>query len=538
MSAPGSAPAAGGGRRGGAALVATGILLSRVFGLIRNRLLGHYLGTSDAGDAFNAAIRIPNVLQNLFGEGVLSASFIPTYSKLLAEGDEAEAGRVAGAVGTLLALTSAVLVLVGVVCTPYLVALIAPGFTGEKRALTVQLVQVMFPGVGLLVLSAWALGVLNSHRRFFLPYVSPVAMNIVMIATLLIFGPSLGGGAGGQAGLAVILAWASVVGSAAQLLVQLPTVLRIERRLRFAPDTTNRHVRVVLGQFAPVFAGRGVVQISAYVDNLLASLVSAGAVSVLSYAQVITMLPVSLFGMSVSAAELPAMSGAVGSDDVVARVLRKRLSDGLHRIAFYVIPSAMAFVAIGDILGATLYQSGRFGRTDVVWMWGVLAGAGVGLLAGTLGRLYASTWYALRNTRTPLRFAMVRVSLGLTLGAAASLWLPGVVGVDPKWGVAGLTAASGVAAWVECLLLRRSLVPRIGDVGVDRPYQGRLWAAALAAAMVAWAVKFALGVGHPLTLGIIALPLYGAVYLTVTASMRIPEAAAMGARVRRLIGGR
>ncbi|MHB8838417.1 MAG: murein biosynthesis integral membrane protein MurJ [Gemmatimonadaceae bacterium] len=523
---------------GGAALVAAGILLSRVFGLVRNRLLGHFLGTSDAGDAFNAAIRIPNILQNLFGEGVLSASFVPTYSRLLAEGNDEEAGRVAGAVGTLLALTSAVLVLVGVVLTPYAVAIIAPGFTGEKRELTIRLVQVMFPGMGILVLSAWALGVLNSHRRFFLPYASPVAMNVVMIAALLGFGPSLAGDAPGQARLAGVLAWASVLGSLAQLAVQVPTVLRVDRRLRVRADTTNANVRIVLTQFAPVFVGRGVVQLSAYVDNVLASLVSSGAVAVLSYAQVITMLPVSLFGMSVSAAELPAMSGTVGTDDEVAHILRRRLSDGLHRIAFYVIPSSMAFLTIGDIIGATLYQTGRFGRSDVVWMWGVLAGSAVGLLASTLGRLYASTWYALRNARTPLRFAVLRVALTLGLGWAAALWLPAALGVDAQWGVAGLTASAGAAAWVECLLLRRSLVPRIGDVGVDRPYQVKLWGASVGAAIVAWGVKLVLGVEHPLFLGFVALPLYGATYLAATASLGIPEASAMAGRVRRLVGGR
>ncbi|MBA4071746.1 MAG: murein biosynthesis integral membrane protein MurJ [Gemmatimonas sp.] len=522
---------------GGAALVAAGILLSRLFGLVRNRLLGHFLGTSDAGDAFNAALRIPNVLQNLFGEGVLSASFIPTYSRLLADGDDEEAGRVAGAVGTLLALTTAVLVLVGIVLTPYLVALIAPGFSGEKRELTIRLVQVMFPGVGLLVLAAWALGVLNSHRRFFLPYASPVAMNVVMIGALLWFGPSLGNAAG-QARLVVLLAWASVLGSATQLVVQLPTVLRVERRLRLGLGTANAHVRVVLSQFAPVALGRGVVQVSAYVDSLLASLVGAGAVAVLSYAQVITMLPVSLFGMSVSAAELPAMAGAVGTSDEVARELRRRLSDGLHRIAFYVIPSSMAFAAIGDIVGATLYQSGRFGRDDVVWMWGVLAGSAVGLLAATLGRMYASTWYALRNTRTPLKFAMLRVALGLTVGWLVALKLPGLLGIDARWGVAGLTASSGLAAWVECLLLRRSLVPRIGDVGVDRPYQAKLWGAAASAALAAWGVKLVLGVEHPLVLGFVALPLYGLVYLGATASLGVPEASAMAGRIRRLAGGR
>lgn len=523
---------------GGAAVVAAGILLSRVFGLVRNRLLGHFLGTSDAGDAFNAALRIPNILQNLFGEGVLSASFIPTYSRLLAEGNEEEAGRVASAVGTLLALTSTVLVLVGILLTPWAVALIAPGFEGEKRELTVRLVQLMFPGVGILVLSAWALGVLNSHRRFFLPYVSPVAMNVVMIGALLWFGPRFGGDALGQSRLVVALAWASVLGSAAQLVVQLPTVRRVERRLRWRRDLGSSPVRVVLGQFGPVALGRGVVQVSAYVDNLLASLVGAGAVAMLSYAQVLTMLPVSLFGMSVSAAALPAMSGTVGSGSDVAAALRQRLSDGLHRIAYYVIPSAMAFLALGDIVGATLYQSGRFGRSDVVWMWGVLAGAGVGLLAGTLGRLYASTWYALRDTRVPLRFAVLRVTLGLALGWFAALHLPRMLGIDARWGVAGLTAASGLAAWVECMLLRRSLVTRVGDVGVDRPYQGRLWMAALAAAAVAWGVKLALGVDRPLLLGGIALPLYGAAYVGATAWLGVPEASAIAGRVKRLLGAR
>jgi putative peptidoglycan lipid II flippase len=535
---PASAPRRGADRAGGAARVAAGILVSRLFGLVRNRLLGHFLGTSDAGDAFNAAIRIPNILQNLFGEGVLSASFIPTYSRLLAQGDDDEAGRVAGAIGTLLALTSTVLVLLGIVLTPYAVAIIAPGFTGDKRELTIHLVQVMFPGVGLLVLSAWSLGVLNSHRRFFLPYASPVAMNIVMIGALLGFGPSLVAETYGQARLVGLLAWASVLGSAAQLLVQLPTVVRVDARMRLQLATSNANVRIVLGQFLPVFVGRGVVQISAYVDNVLASLVSSGAVAVLSYAQVITMLPVSLFGMSVSAAELPAMSGAVGTEDEVARVLRQRLSDGLHRIAFYVVPSSMAFLAIGDIVGATLYESGRFGRDDVVWMWGVLAGSAIGLLAGTLGRLYASTWYALRNARTPLMFALLRVTLTLGLGWMAALWLPRAVGIEARWGVAGLTASAGVAAWVEYVLLRRSLRARIGDVGIDRPYQAKLWGAAFTAALVAWGVKLVLGVQHPLLLGGVALPLYGLTYLGATASMAIPEAAATAGRVRRLVGGR
>src|SRR6266704_5647089 len=168
--------------------VAAGILLSRIIGLVRLRVFSHYFGLrSDAADAFNAAFRIPNFLQNMFGEGVLSASFIPVYSRLLAEGDEEEAGRVAGAIAAILALVTTVLVLAGVLATPLLIDAIAPGFEGAKRHLTIRLVRVLFPGVGLLVLSAWCLGILNSHRRFFLSYAAPVVSSAAMIAAMIAF---------------------------------------------------------------------------------------------------------------------------------------------------------------------------------------------------------------------------------------------------------------------------------------------------------------------------------------------------------------
>lgn len=523
---------------GGAALIASGILVSRVFGLVRNRLIGHYLGTGAAADALTAAIRIPNILQNLFGEGVLSASFIPVYARLCAAGDEQEAGRVAGAIGALLALTSAVLVLVGIALAPYAIPLIAGGFTGEKRDLTILLVQVMFPGVGLLVLSAWSLGILNSHGRFFLSYASPVAMNVVMIAALLWKGPALADAGRGQAQLALYLAWASVLGSAAQFAVQLPTVWRVERKLRFDLALRNTHVLAVLATFVPVFLGRGVVQISAYADGLMASFVSDGAVALLGYAQVIAVLPVSLFGMSVAAAELPAMSGELGSDSDVAASLRRRLDDGLHRIAFYVIPSAMAFFALGDVVGGLLYQTGRFSADETRWLWTVLAGSSVGLLAGTLGRLYASTWYALRNTRTPLYFAIVRVLLTIALGLVAALWAPRALDIDPRWGVAGLTASAGVAAWVEYSLLRRSLERRLGAGGVDRRYLITLWAVAAVAALPAWGVKWYGGPTHPVLVGVGGLSLYGAAYFALSAAAGVPEARAFWGRLQRLMGRR
>ena len=524
-------------RGGGAAFVAAGILLSRLFGLVRNRLLGHFLGTGDAADAFYAAIKIPNLLQNLFGEGVLSASFIPVYSRLLAEGDREEAGRVAGAVGALLALTSTVLVVLGVALAPVAIPLIAPGFIGEKRDLTILLVQVMFPGVGLLVLSAWALGVLNSHGRFFLSYVSPVAMNVVMIVALLWFGPDSSGDMQAQAHLATMVAWASVAGSAAQLLVQLPTLWSFERRLRVVARTRvgETHVRTVLRNFLPVFLGRGVVQVSGYVDSILASLIVAGSVAMLGYAQVIAMLPVSLFGMSVAAAELPAMSSLRGSDAEVAAALRAKLHDGLRRIAFYVVPSAAALLLLGDVIGAMLYRTGAFTRSDVVWLWQVLAGSSVGLLASTLGRLYASAWYALRDTKTPLRFAMIRVVLTIVLGYVAALRLPGWLGIDLRWGVAGLTATAGIAAWVEFWLLRRSIARRLGGTDMGGRYVATLWFCALLAAGAAWLVKLGLGTERPVLLGLVALPVYGGLYLLLAGGFGIAEVSALRRRMGRLL---
>ncbi len=286
-----------------------------------------------------AAFRIPNFLQNLFGEGALSASFIPVYAALVARGERAEAERVAGAVAALLSLVTAILVVAGVFTTPLLVAVIAPGFDGEKRELTIAIVRVLFPGAGLLVLSAWCLGILNSHRQFLLSYIAPVIWNVSMIATLLWWG-----NVAPLPQLAVFLAFGALAGSALQMLVQMPAVMKLVPNLRLRLELTE-HVRTTVRNFVPVFVSRGVVQISAYVDAVLASLLPTGAVTGLANAQVLYTLPVSLFGMSVSAAALPEMSGAVGLDAM--HVLRDRLNTGLRQIAFLVVPSAVVFLTAG-----------------------------------------------------------------------------------------------------------------------------------------------------------------------------------------------
>lgn len=509
-------------------LVGAGILISRVVGLIRQRIFAHYFGSSAAGDAFAAAFKIPNFLQNVFGEGALSASFIPVYSKLLAQDDEEDASHVASAILALLALTTATIVLAGVLFTPYFIDLIAWGFEGEKRELTIRLARILFPGAGLLVMSAWCLGVLNSHHRFFLSYTAPVAWNVAIIGSLLLYGGHVG-----EFRLAELTAWGSVIGSALQFGVQLPTVLRVVQRLRPVVDLVGVHAKTVMHNFLPVFISRGVVQISAFVDSGLASLLPTGAVISLTYAQSLYTLPVSLFGMSVSAAELPAMARALGSVGEIAEILRHRLDEGLHRIAFFIVPSSMAFLALGDVIAAVLYQTGKFKHADTNYVWAILAGSTVGLLASTLGRLYSSTYYALHDTRTPLKYAIVRVTLTTGLGYLCAIVLPPAIGLAPKWGVAGLTASAGIAGWVEFTLLRRTLNKKIGRTGLPFVYVARLWLAATAGAAVAWSLKLLISPLHPIPLAIIVLGAYGITYFAVTSALGLPEARVLIERVLR-----
>jgi putative peptidoglycan lipid II flippase len=508
-------------------LVAAGILISRISGLIRQRVFSHYFGQLDEADAFYAALKVPNFLQNLFGDGVLSASFIPVYSRLLAQDDEEQAGRVAGAIGAILALITSVIVLFGVLATPYLIWAIAPGFPEAKRELTIRLVRILFPAAGLFVFSAWSLGILNSHRKFFLAYASPVIWNLAMIATMVKFGGL------DLSTLAVYLAWGSVLGSALQFGIQLPVVFALMRQLRFNLDIQAPKVREVIRNFGPVFVSRGVVQISAYIDQIIASWLPKGAVSAITNAQSIYTLPVSLFGMAVSAAQLPAMSSALGTDAEVNAALRGRLNTGLRQIAFFIVPSAMAFFTLGGVIAAALYQGGKFTHANSLYVWGIIAGSAVGLLASTLGRLYASTYYALRDTRTPLRYAVVRVALTVGLGFVCALPLPRWIGIDQQWGAAGLTASAGVAGWVEFVLLRRSLNRRIGPTGLPVSFTAKLWASAAIGSVAAWVVKPAVSGWHPTAAAVPILGAYGVVYFAATYAFQVEEFAAFVRRLRR-----
>jgi putative peptidoglycan lipid II flippase len=277
------------------------------------------------------------------------------------------------------------------------------------------------------------------------------------------------------------------------------------------------------------------------VDNLLASFLPAGAVAALSNAQILYLLPVSLFGMSISVAELPGMSSALGSEQDVAETLRRRISASTKRIGFFVVPSAVALFALGDVVAGAIFQSGRFTRGDTDYVWGILAGSAVGLVAATVGRLYSSAFYALRDTRTPMLYAVLRIILTTGLGCLCALppkhpLLTTLLGVDPRWGAVGLTASAGMAAWLEFLLLRRGMGRRIGAVESPAAYFARLWSAAIVSAIVAWAARLLLHLHRPLIAAAVVLLPYGAVYLLLTIVLGIDEARALQRRLVAMLG--
>jgi putative peptidoglycan lipid II flippase len=495
--------------------VAIGIFCSRVTGLIRQRVFAHYFGLGPEADAFYAALRIPNFLQNLFGEGALSASFIPVYAGLLARGERQAADRVAGAVAALLALVVSILVLIGVLATPIFIDVIAPGFHGDTRTLTIDIVRVLFPGTGLLVLSAWCLGVLNSHHRFLLSYASGVMWNVAMIATLLF------GGRTSLPTLAVYLGWGSVAGSALQFGVQIPFVLRLAPDLRVVLDTASADVRTVVRNFLPAFVSRGVVQLSGYIDTLLATWLPGGAVSALSNATTLTLLPGACLAwpcqppaaVDVGCRErgwwcAAERCGSGSTQDSPDR-LSSSVGDGVPRWRHRGRSAAPDRPLQPRGFAIRLGHPGRFG-----------CGA-----AGTDARpvvfvdvlrpsRHANAAPVCRRPRDPHHGARLSVRV-LAAGPAG----PGAA--------MGCGRAHGIGrhrGWAEMLMLRRTMNGRIGRTGLSPSYVAALWSSAAAGAAVGWAIKLALPALHPVLAAVLILGPYGVVFAGMTLALGVPEA--------------
>lgn len=469
--------------------VGLGIILSRISGLVRDVVVAVFLGSDRRAEVLMAGLRTPNLLQNLLGEGTLSASFIPGYARFVEEGREEEAGRFAGAILGLLATVAFAAALLGVLLAPVIPRILFFQWEPSAQALLTRVLRLFFPMTAVLVCSAWALGVLNVHRRFFVSYVAPVVWNLSFVAAAVtVVGFTLEAPSGPAADrLVVAMAWGGLAGGVLQLLVQLPFAADALREVRLSLGRGVAGVREAVTSFVPVVLARGAVNLSAYVDMFLAGLLAEGALAHLTRAQTLYLLPVSLFGMAVAAAELPELSRA---DPGAREAVAGRVRAALARVRFLLIPSAVAYLAFGDVLVAGLYQwGGAFGTPDGQVVGWVLAAYALGLPASAASRTLSSAFYALRDTRTPARIAGLRIVLSLVVAALLIFPLDririGVFGV----GAAGLALGAAVAAWTEYVLLRRQLTVRIGPHGPSRTGLLRLLASAAVGAGVALAFK-------------------------------------------------
>jgi putative peptidoglycan lipid II flippase len=506
--------------RKGATHVVLAVSLSRIAGLIRERVFAQYLGTSDAADAYGAAFRIPALLQSVLGDRVFSSAFIPRYSRLLAQESGPEAARLARVVASIHALIVTGIVAAGVLLAPLLVSVIAPGFAPAKATLTVHLVRILFPAAGLLVLGSWCLGVLTSHRRFFLPYIVPVLSSVSIIVALGVSGLETP-----RPDLAAAAAWGALAGAALQLLVQLPSVFRSMSRAAPPSDESRAHLLAVRDNALPA-AGRGLIgRAGTWVEVAIAGFVSTGAIAALNYAQLLYSLPVGLFTVAVSAALLPELSAAAADSQDFARRLAGPLDSALRHTAWLLVAAAAAFIALGDVIVAAVYLGGRFEPEDVNYVWAILAASSVGLVGASMGGLHATAFYAIGDTRTPLRAAIVRLAVRAVVGVLLAIPVVRWLDLDPKWGAAGLGAAIGISGWIEFVLLRRWLEARLG-LRRSRdflPWLAKLWLVAGVAVAAAWAVKLAIPWEGPIVRAIAVLGTFSTAYVGITIAAGFQE---------------
>jgi putative peptidoglycan lipid II flippase len=471
-------------RLSGTPLIAIGIALSRLAGLLRTVIVVSTFRVSRLGDALAAAMRIPNVIQNLLGEGALSASFIPEYTRMQ-EQDRERAGVLAGAVASFLITLAGLLAVIGVVFARPLTRLITWGWSGEQLDTTADLVRILSVGAGFLVLSAWCLGVLNSHRRFFLSYVAPVLWNTTQIVVLVVVGLL----AWDLVDRATALAWAVVAGGVIQVAVQIPAVRKANKHIDINLGWNEVSARRVITRLGPAILGRGALQLSAFFDLALASLLAAGATTAIASAQPLYILPISIIAMSVAAADLPELSTMDDQSGVLARTVERT-----NRVMFFITMIVVIYLVAGDHVIWGVFSFGglrdRLDQDEIMLISLVLGAFSLGLPAIGGSRQLQNILYAQGDTRTPARLSVIRVCVSFSASIVLMFQLDRLVifrgtitgfgallaPLEPiakalrdnddlplRLGAVGLAIGASLGAWLEYGLLRHHTEPVDGS---------------------------------------------------------------------------
>ncbi|MFQ5680893.1 MAG: murein biosynthesis integral membrane protein MurJ [Candidatus Omnitrophota bacterium] len=431
--------------------------LSRVLGFFRDIIIAAFLGTGAAAQAFVVAFRIPNLIRNLAGEGAANSAVVPVLTECL-QRDKADFRRLACLLFALVAIVLAAIVFLGLVFAPSIVRFIAPGFAanGDKFILTTRLTRLMFPYLFLVGLSALAMGVLNSRRYFAIPALGPCLFNLALIGGGLI---ALSRGRD-----VMVLGWAVLVGGALQLGIQIPLLRReafYSLDLCWRGDITERvkrRVKEIGCLLLPRMLGSGVYLLNIFVDTVLASLawiVGDGGVAAIYYASRLIQLPLAIFGFAFSQAALPVMSAYAARGEKGR--LRQSLYFTLKRVFLFIIPSAVGLAMLAGPIINALFERGKFGPYSTAITSSALSFYALGLPAYAAGKILSSCFYALKDTRSPVKSA----GISLLVNIAFNLFFIG------KMKIAGLALASSLAAFVNVVILYKMLIKKIGLGGVD-----------------------------------------------------------------------
>lgn len=510
-----------------AAGIGLGTFSSRILGFVRDMVLARAFGAGAVADAFFVAFRIPSMLRELFAEGSMSAGFIPVFSDYLAKGKREEARRLASATFSVLVVLVTAVAVAAIVLAPWIVRLIAPGFTDESGRfdLTVNMARIMFPYLLFISMAALTMGMLNSLGAFTVPAFSPVFFNVAIIASVL-------WGAGLVTEPIYAAAAGVTLGGLLQFLVQLPVLYRARMGLTWIWAPFDPGVKRVGALVIPVLAGQSVTQVNLLVSTVLATLLPVGSQSYLFYALRLMLFPLGIFGVALGTAVLPTLSQQAARQDWAA--LRDTVAFGLRLILFIIVPAMAGLIFLRQPIIHLVFEHGEFTAAATAGTAFALLFYAVGLPAFAGVRIVSAAFYALHDTRTPVRTAAIAVAANIFLSAA--LMHPLQHG--------GLAFATSLAALLNFALLVYGLNRRLN--GIDWPDVlrsfGRTLAATLPVALLAgwvaarplwtetgrWTDKtiwLALGVG-----GGVALYVFG------HALLRSPELAFLRGLIARKLG--
>jgi putative peptidoglycan lipid II flippase len=446
-------------------------LLSRVLGLVRDMTLASFFGAAGTSDTFFVAFRIPNLLRELFAEGSMSAAFVPVLTQVQTRDGEAAAARLVRASLTFLVLAVGAVCVLGAVFAPQIVALIAPGFHADpaKFALTVLLARVMFPFLLFVSLAALVMGALNTRRVFFVPALAPAVLNVVWIASVPLLAhrvsPAVAAVAAGVA-----------VGGFAQLAFQVPAFLRAGFSLAPSFDFANPALRRMGALLLPATLGMAVAQVNIFVSNILASYLAEGSITQLYYAMRLIQFPVGIFGVAMGMAVLPALSehAARGETDR----LREDFSYGLRLLFFITVPAMAGLIALRGPIVNLLFVRGRFDAAAAAGTADALLCYAVGIWAIVGVRVVTAGFYALQDTRTPVRVAFGTMFLNLALSLA-------LMGPLAHAGLALANACASIANFCTLFFLLRRRLGRLESGRIARSL-ARTAVAAAAMGLAGW----------------------------------------------------